>query len=321
MTENNTSDTPFAVGVQTFPKIISSNQVYVDKTGLIHDLITGTLSNAPLFLSRPRRFGKSLLLNTIKNIFQGNRKLFSGLEIERRLGYRWDVFPVISLSLNTTCPKQNLFEASLLETVKEEAKDNGIDLDASSPSTAILKLIRELSRSHKSAWPQEGKDLSMLDMWTVVLLIDEYDYPLIGNIGSLKDSEKIRLSLRDFFSSIKACADQLRFVLITGITKFRQLSLFSSMNNTRDISLDEHFATICGFTKNEIVTSFSNYFDKTISTLKQKGQLGADAAKAELLENMMKWYNGYTWDGKSEVLNPLSVLNFFENKKFSNYLV
>ncbi|MDR1079447.1 MAG: AAA family ATPase, partial [Deltaproteobacteria bacterium] len=296
MAENDAGWNLFPVGESSFANIIEGNGVYVDKTGLIHDLISGPWTSVPYFLSRPRRFGKTLLLDTIQLIFEGQRDLFSGLEIERRLGDRWDTFPVIRLSFSDTDPDKDDFEPSLLASIKREAMDNAIVIDAANPSTAIADLIRDLSRIHVSSWQKQGKDLRLLRRGNVVLLIDEYDFPLIGNIGFPERHDKIRLTLRKFYSSIKSCSNRLRFVFITGITKFRQLSLFSSMNTTEDISLDERFATICGFTKKDINTYFLKYFASTVSALKRKGQLNDDATPDDLLEKMMKWYNGYTWD-------------------------
>jgi hypothetical protein len=314
-----TEKSPFPVGGSTFEEIIRDKGVYVDKTGLIHTLISASWSDAPYFLSRPRRFGKTLLLDTINCIFQGRRELFSGLEIDRRPGFSWDQFPVISIALNRTQPEQDLFEPTLLGEVKRIANKNGIVLDSVSSSMAIADLIESLALKHKASWEKQGKDPHLLYKGNVVLLIDEYDFPLISNIGNPKKQEEIRLALRSFYSSIKGCSENLRFTFITGVTKFRQLSLFSSMNNIKDISLNERFATICGFTKQEVKTYFSQFMGSTLLDLKSKGQVDEDADGDSIIEHLMKWYNGYSWDGKSHVLNPLSVLTFFENKEFGNY--
>ncbi|MDR1312722.1 MAG: ATP-binding protein [Deltaproteobacteria bacterium] len=319
MAETGLKRSPFGVGEARFEMIINNRGVYVDKTGLIHDLISSYWQGAPYFLSRPRRFGKTLLLDTIKCVFQGKRELFSGLEIERRAGFNWDAFPVIHISLNNTTPEQDLFEPTLLDEVKTVALKNGVVLDSVTSSSAIANLIVRLSLDHKSSWKKQGKDPRLLDNGNVVLLIDEYDYPLISNIGNPQKQEKIRLALRNFFSSIKRSLENLRFTFITGVTKFRQVSLFSSMNTIEDISLDEHFSTICGFTKLEIETSFSRFLSQTLSDLKSKSEVDKHADIDSLVDQVMKWYDGYSWDGKSKVLNPLSVLKFFRKKKFSNY--
>jgi hypothetical protein len=310
---------PFGVGEARFEMIFDNQGVYVDKTGFIRDLISSYWQGAPYFLSRPRRFGKTLLLDTIKCVFQGKRELFSGLEIERRAGFSWDAFSVIHISLNSTKSEQDLFEHSLLKEVKRAALENGVALDADDSTSAIADLILTLSLDHKSSWEKQGKDPQLLRAGNVVLLIDEYDYPLISNIGTPQKQEKIRLTLRDFYSAIKARLRNLRFTFITGVTKFRQVSLFSSMNTIKDISLDEHFSTICGFTEQEVNAYFSTFLSQTLSDLKSKRQVDEHADVDSLTAQLMKWYDGYSWDGKSKVLNPLSVLTFFEKKEFGNY--
>ncbi|MDR1313881.1 MAG: AAA family ATPase, partial [Deltaproteobacteria bacterium] len=273
----------------------------------------------PIFLSRPRRFGKTLLLDTIQRIFEGKRELFSGLEIEKRLGSKWDAFPVIRIPFNAIKTDPAKFEESLLFGIKNFAFYDDISLEASNPSDAIAELILKLSKRHQSVCQQNSTDRKLLNKRNVVLLIDEYDFPLIGNIGRKTELESIRLTLREFYSAVKCISNFLHFVLITGITKFRQISLFSSMNTVYDISLDKYFSTICGFTKQEIQSTFSQYFEPTLLALKQKGELSQNSAVDDLLDNIIKWYNGYSWGGESEVLNPLSVLSFFKQKSFKNY--
>ncbi|MDR1037473.1 MAG: AAA family ATPase [Deltaproteobacteria bacterium] len=322
MDDKNPKKDPFGVGEVRFGKIINKNYIYVDKTEIIHKLITDdTWSNAPCFLSRPRRFGKTLLLDTLHNIFEGRRNLFSGLAIENLMGEKWDAFPVIRISFNTgfkTNPPEEL-EVSLLSSIKRVASNHKIYLDSKNSPSAMADLITALSNNHKDAWLQRGKDPSILDSGNVVVLIDEYDFPLIANIGNQDKCNEIRLTLHDFYSTIKGCANDLRFVFVTGITKFRELSLFSAMNTALDITLEEDFAGICGFTIEEIRKSFSSHLAPTLSALKEKGQLGMDASVHDMLKSLAKWYNGYTWDGKTEVLNPLSVKKFFQKKEFNNY--
>ncbi|MDR1036272.1 MAG: AAA family ATPase [Deltaproteobacteria bacterium] len=318
--ENSSTKFPFAVGTSIFRNIIRAKAVYVDKTDLIYDLISYPFFDVPRFLSRPRRFGKTLLLDTMQNVFKGNRELFSGLAIENLMGDRWDAFPIIRISFNTiNSDPPETFESSLLDVIKGVADDYDIILDASDSVTALVKLIQSLSKGHKKDWIRSGKDPSILPEGNVVVLIDEYDFPLISSIGNDKGSEKIRLTLHKFYSAIKGCSEHLRFVFVTGITKFRELSLFSAMNTALDITLDMDFAKICGFTIDEIKESFSEYLAPTLLELKNKGQLGPDASETDLLHVLADWYNGYTWDGKTEVLNPLSVLNFFKDKKIANY--
>ncbi|MDR1035903.1 MAG: AAA family ATPase [Deltaproteobacteria bacterium] len=318
--KNDSAKNPFGVGEEIFDNIIQTKSVYVDKTELIYKLVSDPFSHVPRFLSRPRRFGKTLLLDTMQNVFEGNRELFSGLAIENLMSDRWDAFPIIRLSFNTI--KSNppdIFESSLLGAIKRVAQENQIILDASDSTTAMANLILSLSLKYREDLTRNGKASSILPWRNVVVLIDEYDYPLIRSIGNDTSSEKVRLILHDFYSAIKGCSKYLRFVFITGITKFRELSLFSAMNTALDITLDSDFANICGFTIDEIKESFSEYLAPTLLTLIDKGQLGQNASEKDLLKALAHWYNGYTWDGKTEVLNPLSVLNFFKEQEFDNY--
>ncbi|MDR1313916.1 MAG: AAA family ATPase [Deltaproteobacteria bacterium] len=319
MTETPIIKNPFGVNVESFKLLIDSRRLYVDKTGFIHDLIYDPEFQVPIFLSRPRRFGKTLLLDTIQRIFEGKRELFSGLEIEKRLGGKWDIFPVIRIPFNTIGSDPAQFNESLFLRIKNIAFYDGISLEARNPSTAIAELILKLSRRHQSVCQQNGSDFNPLDERNVVLLIDEYDFPLIGNIGYNTELESIRLTLREFYSAVKGLSNFLRFVLIAGITKFRQISVFSSMNTVCDISLDKHFSTICGFTKQEIQSTFSQYLEPTLLALKQSRELCQNSTVDDLLDSIIQWYNGYSWDGESKVLNPLSVLSFFKHKSFKNY--
>jgi hypothetical protein len=283
-------------------------------------LISGKDSTVPVFLSRPRRFGKTLLLDTIGNIFEGRRELFTGLEIHRRLGVFWETFPVIRLSFNSITSNPEVFEDDLLVVIDEIAQKRKIKIKARSPSAAISILIKKLSEKHRFSQPPDSSRLTLGNPFrNVVLLIDEYDFPLVGNIGVRTDLEKIRLTLHDFYSSVKSCSKFLRFVFITGITKFRQLSVFSGMNNTQDISLTEKYATVCGFTKDEIESVFENYFEPTLVALKRKNQISEESTPIDLMKRLMEWYDGYSWDGISQVLNPFSVLSFFKKKSFGNY--
>ncbi|MDR1037716.1 MAG: AAA family ATPase [Deltaproteobacteria bacterium] len=320
MSENDSAKNPFGVGDEYFDNIIQTKSVYVDKTELIYNLISDPFSHVPRFLSRPRRFGKTLLLDTMQNVFEGNRELFSGLAIENLMGDRWDAFPVIRISFNTIdSDTPAIFEASLLGAIKRVAQEKKILLDTSNSTTALADLIQSLSLKYREDLLLSGKAPPILPWRNVVILIDEYDFPLIRDIGNDKGSENIRLALHKFYSAIKGCSKHLRFVFITGITKFREISLFSAMNTTLDITLDTNFAKICGFTIDEIKKSFSKFLSPTLLELKKKEQLGPDASETDLLKALAYWYNGYTWDGNTEVINPLSVLNFFRDKEFDNY--
>ncbi|MDR1314318.1 MAG: AAA family ATPase, partial [Deltaproteobacteria bacterium] len=193
MTETPIIKNPFGVNVESFKLLIDSHRLYVDKTGLIHDLIYDPEFQVPIFLSRPRRFGKTLLLDTIQRIFEGKRELFSGLEIEKRLGSKWDIFPVIRISFNGIPSDPAQFKESLLLEINNIALRSNIALRAVNPTSAISELIVKLSTRHQSVCQQKVSDRNSVDERNVVLLIDEYDFPLIGNIGYNRELESIRL--------------------------------------------------------------------------------------------------------------------------------
>ncbi|MDR1312242.1 MAG: AAA family ATPase [Deltaproteobacteria bacterium] len=319
MTNTDKVNSALCVGEESFLRLIGHNGVYVDKTGLIYELICGPNGSVPKFLARPRRFGKTLLMDTIQRIFEGRKELFAGLEIERRIGDKWDAFPVIRLSMNNTSPEPALFEESLLQILKESAKTNNhISLKSSHPSGAVMELVNRLTRRYarriKPSVSGDWTGLKLSEAGNVVLLIDEYDFPLIHNIGKPEGQEEIRLALHAFYSSIKGCANFLRFVLVTGVTKFRQLSVFSGMNNMHDISLNKDYAAICGFTREEIESAFAQHLEPALAGLKLNSEISQDSTKDDLVESLLKWYDGYSWDGDSRVLNPFSVMNFFSNK-------
>ncbi|MDR1038523.1 MAG: AAA family ATPase [Deltaproteobacteria bacterium] len=236
------------------------------------------------------------------------------------MGDTRDAFPVIRISLNSSrSDSPEILEASLFSVVEREALRHQIILNATVSSSALAELILKLSLRHKTEWLESGKDSSVVDLGNVVVLIDENDYPLISEIENPDNHSKIRLNLRNFFSTLKSCSNFFRFVLITGVTKFRELSLFSALNTAWDITLETKFTKICGLSIDEIKNSFSKYLVPTLSALINNGQLGTGSSVADLLNIVKDWYNGYTWDKESDVLNPYSVMKFFMKQRLENY--
>ncbi len=288
------------IGIQSFSRMIEGDFLYIDKTKYILDLIE---SGDCYFLSRPRRFGKSLLLSTLHEIFSGNRELFKSLYIDQT-DYDWVEHPVIHVSFSSmnSTSAENLrkdLEWNLLEL----AKKHGIDVsNAPSLQTKLTTLIKQLSAKNR-----------------VVILIDEYDYPLINNINNLELVESCRKVLHDFFVVLKDLGDYLTFIFITGVTKFSKTSIFSGLNNLNDLTLSKKAGVLLGYTQEELKTHFHTYID-TIA----KKQL---VPEEHILEDMRSWYNGYQFveeDTPKEketlkVYNPFSVLFFLSNKKLLNY--
>lgn len=280
-------------GIQSFQKM-RDKYIYVDKTKHIYDLIN---QGSYYFLSRPRRFGKSLLISTFKELFSGNKKLFNGLWIEQS-NYVWNNYTVIQLSLSAlaTTTAQALYN-DLVWKLEDIAFSYAIDItQAPSLQTKFTTLIEQLAKINK-----------------VVILIDEYDYPIINNIHKSEIALECRNVLRDFFSVIKDVDAYIHFVFITGVSKFSKTSIFSGLNNLEDLTLDPQAANLLGYTFEEISSNFE-YYIKKIAAEKKK-------TIGEITEDLKYWYNGYQFsqDSQEKVYNPYSVLLFLSSGRFLNY--
>ena len=277
--------------VYSFEKLRQEGYLYVDKTEYIWNLINP--AGGSYFLSRPRRFGKSLTVSTLKAIFEGKKELFQGLAIYDKQ-YDWKKYPVIHLDLNGwKFNTHDELRSSLCGLVRESAEDHHIELQEDVPE----KMFRQLIRTLASVSP-------------VVILLDEYDKPILNNIGK-PESKRILADLKSFYSVIKAFEDKLRFAFITGVSKFSHVSLFSDLNNLFDITMDARYATMFGYTQDELEANFGD----RIAAL--AGNTGITAYKAKIKD----WYNGYRFEENAKtVYNPVSLAQFFENGgKFNNY--
>jgi hypothetical protein len=282
------------IGIQTFREIRDGGYLYVDKTEQIHRLIS---SGKYYFLSRPRRFGKSLTLSTIREIFEGSQALFSGLWIENQ----WDwsrIRPVIHIQFNEIGYNTGGLEGALHKMLEEQAEANGIQLTENEYDQKFRELIRKLSA-------QKGK---------VVLLIDEYDKPLIDYLekDQLPTAFEHQRVLKNFYSIIKSADPYLEFMIITGVSKFSKVSVFSDLNNLNDITLNPRHATLVGYTQAELELNFHEWIENT-----RQEMHGVPAVS--LIARIREWYDGYTWNGRDHVYNPFSVLNFFANGTFQDY--
>lgn len=282
-------------GISTLEEIIKNDFLYIDKTEIVHRLIT---TNRRCFLSRPRRFGKSLLISTLKEIFSGNKELFKTLWIGQEDRYTWIQRPVIHLDfakINATTTE--LFEKSLNWTLEKMGREYGIDVtDAPSADDKITELVSELGEREK-----------------VAILVDEYDAPLLKHIDDIPTALAIREMLSSFYNTIKGLDEYIYFTFATGVTKFSKTSLFSGPNNLNDISLNEKYATLCGYTEQEIVTNFNEWIAECAEIKK--------ASPQKTIDEMRTWYNGYQMSDylTEKVYNPFSVLLFLEHKKLKNY--
>lgn len=284
------------VGIQSFEKLRSEGFVYVDKTALIYKLAQ---AGVPYFLSRPRRFGKSLLLSTIEAYFKGKRELFHGLAIEK-LEQNWYEYPVLHLSLNAEKYDNKERLTNLLESqlMSWEAQYGVTEIN-SSYSIRFSNLIRH-------ACEKTGR--------RVVVLIDEYDKPLLRSFDNPKLQDEFRETLTAFYTVLKDADPWLQFVFITGVTKFAQMGIFSNLNQLVDISFDLDYNTLCGMTLPEIESTFV----PELETMAQKLKLPHEA----LLEKMTRLYDGYRFTADEEftpMYNPFSVLNALMKRAFGSY--
>ena len=282
------------VGIQTFEKIITNDCLYIDKTEYIWKMIH---LSSYIFLSRPRRFGKSLLLSTLQAYFEGKKELFKGLAIEQR-EKEWTKYPVLRISMASgKHMEKDQLERYLLYILEENEKRFSLSSDLTDPNTRLKKLIADV-------YTQTGRK--------VVVLIDEYDAPLLDVVHEDTTLPVLRNVMRNFYSPLKDCDPYLRFVFLTGITKFSQLSIFSELNNLTNISMDPGFGEICGFTKEEVLTQMQDYITA----------LGAanEWTDEETVERLAQQYDGYhfTWPSP-DIFNPFSLLNAFNLKRINNY--
>lgn len=279
------------IGIQTINEIIENNYIYVDKTKIIYKL----LEKKYYFLSRPRRFGKSLLLSTIKEVFSGNKELFKDQWIYDKI--EWSHSPVIHIDFSaiTHSEGRDNFKKNIVHSLNNTAKDYGLTLETNDLKESLDELVKKFHSKY-------GK---------VVILIDEYDKPFVDYIDKIEKANENKELLANFYETIKPLDKYLRFVFITGVSKFSKVSIFSKLNNLLDITMVEDFYDVCGYTQNELETSFN----KHIEILMNKSNLD----KNSLLKKIKHWYNGYSWDGKNTVYNPFGILLLFELNQFKNH--
>ena len=295
----------YPIGIQSFEKIRKDGFVYVDKTALIYDLVNnGTI----YFLSRPRRFGKSLLVSTLENYFLGRKELFRGLAIDS-LEKEWNTYPVFHIDFNGKEFTEPLELKSTLDTFVANCEDKyGKDVNAQTYGDRLLHVF-------KQAHEQTGR--------RAVVLIDEYDKPLLdvmdknipapvvnGDIKTLTDYN--RGILKGFYSIFKLADDHLQFVLLTGVTKFSQISVFSGFNQPKDISYDARYEALCGITKDEMLTVFKEQ-------IKELGEENG-MTDEETIDMLTRKYDGYHFSKKmQDIFNPFSLLNCLDMKDFQDY--
>ena len=287
-------DRLYPIGIQTFEKIRQGGYCYVDKTALVYQLAQ---SGQYIFLSRPRRFGKSLLLSTLEAYFQGKKELFEGLAMEK-LEQDWAEYPVLHLDLNA----QKYDSPAALEDILNDRLSKWESVYGSHPSEKSLSL--RFQGIIQRAVEQCGRN--------VVILVDEYDKPLLQAIGNESLQDEYRSQLKAFYGVLKSQDACIRFALLTGVTKFSKVSIFSDLNNLNDISLDDEFATICGITEEELYGSFT----EDIRLFSEKNQMSVEETRQKLKE----WFDGYHFSTHCpDIYNPFSLLSTFKKGVFNSY--
>ena len=303
----------YPIGIQTFSEIRNTDKLYIDKTEYIYHM--AHTNGKYFFLGRPRRFGKSLLVSTMQSYFEGKKELFQGLAIEK-LEKEWTEYPVLhfDMSLGKHMEKEQL-ERYLLYILANNERRQGITklsdgvaesigLDPAKGLGAFVDPNIRLTNLIQTLYEKSGKQ--------VVVLIDEYDAPLLDVAHETEQLDVLRNVMRNFYSPLKGCERMLRFVFLTGITKFSQLSIFSELNNITNISMDDEFAGICGITKEELLENMSEDIDMLANALGYSREMTIDKLKEH--------YDGYHFSKNSpDVFNPYSLLNCFAKRELGAY--
>lgn len=284
----------YPIGIQNFESLIDDGYVYVDKTALVYQMAT---TGRYYFLSRPRGFGKSLLLSTLEAYLSGKKELFRGLAIET-LEHKWEEHPILHLDLNTA----KYDEMDSLNHVLDDSLKKWEEIYGTFPTevTFALRLKGIVERAYEKTSHR------------VVIFVDEYDKPMLQAIGNELLQTEYRSTLKAFYSVLKTQDRYIKLAFLTGVTKFGKVSVFSDLNNLNDISMDDRYINICGITDREL----HEYFDNDVALLGERNGL----TKEECYTKLKEQYDGYHFDCKTEGLyNPFSILNTLAKMKFANY--
>jgi hypothetical protein len=272
------------IGISDFKKLREGGYIYIDKTEYIYRMIKEGAGY--YFLSRPRRFGKSLLLSTIRYLFEGKRELFKGLYIDEK--WNWEeIYPVIRISFAKDIKRKEDLKGRIREELEKNYERNGEEMEEGKKDEGSLleKLVIKINKKKRKQ---------------VVVLIDEYDKPILDVIENKKEAQEVRKELKGFYSVLKDLDEYIRFVIITGVSKFSKVSLFSGLNQLEDISLSKEYGNICGYTQEELEIYFKEYLE------------GVN------IEEVREWYNGYNFLG-DRLYNPFDILLYLKSKMFKNY--
>ncbi|KAK3582346.1 hypothetical protein CHS0354_023889 [Potamilus streckersoni] len=283
-----------SIGIQDFETLRKSNRVYVDKTDLIFKLMNDT---GVYFLSRPRRFGKSLLLSTMEMLALGRKDLFKDLWIEDK--WDWEKkYPVIRISMLDINYEKLGLEKALKNILTKICNQYEIKIEIDAVKDIFKQILKEVHAKH-------GK---------IVLLIDEYDKPIIDFLEEkhIETATENQAIMKNFYSCLKDNGHFIHTLLITGISKFPRVSIFSELNHLTDLTLHPNYVNLLGYTQDELEKYFDEHLDFYLTKHNKE-------TKQSLLDKIRLWYNGFSWDGENRVYNPFSILNFFDTNQFDNY--
>ena len=280
------------LGIQDLSEFKERDLIYVDKTEIIYKLID---DGKYYFISRPRRFGKSLLVNTIQDIFSGNKLLFEGCAIYDKWNWK-KKYPVVKISFAEISYRENGLKKALEIYLSKEAKSHGIELEAESYGAQFLELIQKLGAKTP-----------------LVLLIDEYDKPIIDYLEKADYNQALENKeiLKTLYAGVKDQDKYLRFFFITGVSKFSKVSIFSDLNHLTDITLSGHFTDIVGYSEAEIKKYYAPYLKALADKFGQN--------EAGIMKKIAQWYDGYSWNGETFVFNPYSIISLFYEQEFKNF--
>ncbi len=284
------------IGVQDFVAMRQDNLLYVDKTARLQELVT---NGRRYFLSRPRRFGKSLTLSTLDAMFSGKVELFKGLVAEKWVSEQAKhPAPVLRLDMSGWDNPSSSAELNdaLISELEDFAEEHKLTMKREKVCGKMLKSV--IKALHQSNGP-------------VVVLIDEYDKPMLDNIGNLELANAMRLVLKSFYTVLKSCDEYLRFVMLTGISKFSKAGVFSAMNNLEDISMDRQYGDIVGYTQDEIEENFLEWIDSAADRMKLD--------RGELFKQLKDYYDGFCFDGETKLYNPFSIMQCLKKGEIANY--
>ena len=282
------------ISIQTFEKIREDDLIYVDKTNFIYKLISG---GTYYFFARPRRFGKSLLLTTLKSFFLGKKELFKDLYIYKK-EKDWTFYPVIHIDYSKVNYRvgTEIFTMSMLAHLQAIADEYDLTLHKPEISTAFNELLLKLYKKYQQK---------------VVVLVDEYDKPLVDSLTNPEQFQENRTILSSLYGTMKGHDAHLRFVMLTGVSRFSKVSVFSGMNNLHDISMNKDYTIMVGFTQEELTNYFGDHLQKLSDTFSMP--------LPELMPHIREWYNGFSFDGINRLYNPFSILKLFTEYEFRNY--